>query len=136
MRQHSSMAVAGLCTPLPVKALSCYNSSHDGGRVAKIVQVRELKNQTTQLLRKVEEGDTFVVTRRGKPVATLKKFRAADIQGEHKHDTSLWDHLCAEIENRYPELKSEGRLSAEREFERLTRKAGKGLPFDTWQEAD
>ncbi len=36
--------------------------------------VRELKNQTTALLRKVEKGALVVVTRRGKPVATLKPF--------------------------------------------------------------
>jgi prevent-host-death family protein len=32
---------------------------------------RELRNNTAGLLRKVEEGETFVITRRGKPIANL-----------------------------------------------------------------
>ena len=104
--------------------------------MAKFVQVRELKNQTTRLLRTVERGSTLVVTRRGKPVATLRKFQSADVEAKPKYDTSVWNHLCAEIENRHPELKGETPEEAQREFERLTKKAGKKLPFKTWQEAD
>lgn len=35
------------------------------------VASRELRNDTAGLLRKVEEGETIVITRRGKPVAEL-----------------------------------------------------------------
>ncbi|MDQ3724486.1 MAG: type II toxin-antitoxin system prevent-host-death family antitoxin [Actinomycetota bacterium] len=35
------------------------------------VASRELRNDTAGLLRKVEEGETVVITRRGKPVADL-----------------------------------------------------------------
>jgi prevent-host-death family protein len=35
------------------------------------VASRELRNDTAGLLRKVEQGETFVITRRGKPVANL-----------------------------------------------------------------
>ncbi|HEX6456910.1 MAG TPA: type II toxin-antitoxin system prevent-host-death family antitoxin [Solirubrobacterales bacterium] len=35
------------------------------------VASRQLRNDTAGLLRKVEEGETFVITRRGKPIADL-----------------------------------------------------------------
>jgi prevent-host-death family protein len=35
------------------------------------VASRELRNDTAGLLRRVEEGETLVITRRGKPVANL-----------------------------------------------------------------
>jgi prevent-host-death family protein len=36
---------------------------------------RELRNDTAGLLRRVEEGETIVITRRGKPVADLVPHR-------------------------------------------------------------
>lgn len=39
----------------------------------EFINTRELKNKTTELLRKVEADKTYVVTRRGKPIATLRK---------------------------------------------------------------
>jgi prevent-host-death family protein len=39
------------------------------------VASRELRNDTAGLLRKVEEGETIVITRRGKPVANLGPIR-------------------------------------------------------------
>ena len=36
---------------------------------------RELRNDTAGLLRRVEEGETIVITRRGKPVAELVPHR-------------------------------------------------------------
>ena len=104
--------------------------------MAKLVQVRELKNQTTRLLRNVERGATLIVTRRGKPVATIKKFDPSDTEQERAYDTSLWETLRSRIAKRYPELKSESPDKARREFERLTNKAARKLPFKTWQEAD
>jgi prevent-host-death family protein len=41
------------------------------------VASRELRNDTAGLLRRVEEGETIVITRRGKPVANLVPHRAA-----------------------------------------------------------
>jgi prevent-host-death family protein len=35
------------------------------------VAARELRNNTAELLRRVEAGDEIVITRRGKPVAAL-----------------------------------------------------------------
>jgi prevent-host-death family protein len=41
----------------------------------KEVASRELRNDTAGLLRRVEEGETIVITRRGKPVADLVPHR-------------------------------------------------------------
>jgi prevent-host-death family protein len=40
------------------------------------VASRELRNDTAGVLRKVEQGETIVITRRGKPVADLVPHRA------------------------------------------------------------
>jgi prevent-host-death family protein len=45
------------------------------------VASRELRNDTAGLLRRVEEGETLVITRRGKPVADLVP---------HHRATSRW----------------------------------------------
>jgi prevent-host-death family protein len=39
------------------------------------VASRELRNDTAGLLRKVEQGEKFIITRRGKPVAALVPHR-------------------------------------------------------------
>lgn len=41
------------------------------------VASRELRNDTGGLLRRVEEGESIVITRRGKPVANLVPHRPA-----------------------------------------------------------
>ena len=41
------------------------------------VASRELRNDTAGVLRRVEQGDTVVITRRGKPVADLVPHRGA-----------------------------------------------------------
>lgn len=45
------------------------------------VASRELRNNTAGLLRRVEEGETVVITRRGKPVADLTP---------HRRDAPRW----------------------------------------------
>jgi prevent-host-death family protein len=45
------------------------------------VASRELRNDTASVLRKVEEGERVVITRRGKPVADLVP---------HKEEPSRW----------------------------------------------
>lgn len=45
------------------------------------VASRELRNDTAGLLRRVEEGETIVITRRGKPVADLVP---------HQRDAARW----------------------------------------------
>jgi prevent-host-death family protein len=57
------------------------------------VASRELRNDTGDLLRRVEKGETIVITRRGKPVADLVPHRPA---------TSRWftpDEVMEVVEN-------------------------------------
>lgn len=37
----------------------------------KVITYRELKNDSDEILRRVEEGDSYVITHRGRPVALL-----------------------------------------------------------------
>ena len=104
--------------------------------MAKYATVRELKNQTTALIRDAEKGKAIVVTRRGKPVATLKPFEPKDLQKKDRYPTTAFDALRKKILGRHPELAKETPEQARREFERITRKIRRSLPFQTWQEMD
>ena len=69
------------------------------------VGVRELKSNTTQILRRIrEKGESVQVTYHGKVIAML-----IPAPGDHSHDThemaALWtdlDSLAAEIGARWP----------------------------------
>ncbi|MCH8054884.1 MAG: type II toxin-antitoxin system prevent-host-death family antitoxin [Deltaproteobacteria bacterium] len=102
----------------------------------KFATVRELKNQTTALIREAEKGKPVVVTRRGKPVATLKPFEQKDLQKEDKYPTTAFDALRKKIITKHPELAKETPEQARLEFERITRKIRRSLPFKTWREMD
>lgn len=52
--------------PLTLVATKCYHVA-----TMPEVSVRELKNRLTHYLRRLELGERFTVTRRGKPVATI-----------------------------------------------------------------
>lgn len=104
--------------------------------MATLASVRDLKNQTTDLLRKVEKGTPIVVTRRGRPVATLKPFEERDLQHEEKYSTALYDSLRKNIQTRYPELARRTPEQVRRDFERISKKVSRSLPFKTWQEMD
>ena len=102
----------------------------------KFATVRDLKNQTTALIREAEKGKAVVVTRRGKPVATLKRFEHHDLTDSERYPTSLYDGLKKSILAKYPKLKTESPEVARRKFERISEKIRRSLPFKTWQEMD
>lgn len=105
--------------------------------MAKFVHVRDLKNQTTTLLREVETGTTLIVTRRGKPIATLKPFHIKDVElDEQPYPTTVYDALRGQIETRSPELKQRDHKKQRQDFEKLSRKIRQGLSFKSWQEMD
>ena len=104
--------------------------------MATLASVRDLKNQTTELLRRVEKGTPIVVTRRGRPVATLKPFEEKDLQQQEPYPTTLYDSLRKNIQTRYPELARRTPEQVRRDFERITKKIRRSLPFKTWQEMD
>ena len=102
----------------------------------KYATVRELKNQTTALIREAEKGKAIVVTRRGKAVATLKPFEPKDLEEEERYPTTAFDALRRKILGKHPELAKESPEQAKREFERMTRRIRRSLPFKTWRDMD
>jgi antitoxin (DNA-binding transcriptional repressor) of toxin-antitoxin stability system len=104
--------------------------------MAKFASVRELKNQTTALIREAEKGQSVVVTRRGKPVVTLKQFEAKDLKKDERYPTRLYDALKKSILEKHPRLKRQSPEAARKEFERISEKIRRSLPFKTWKEMD
>jgi prevent-host-death family protein len=106
------------------------------GLMAKFATVRDLKNQTTALIREAEKGKAVVVTRRGKPVATLKPFEKRDLDEEERYPTQAFDALRRKILARHPRLAKESPAQTRRRFDKITEKIKRSLPFKTWQEMD
>ena len=104
--------------------------------MAKFATVRDLKNQTTALLREAEKGKAVVVTRRGKPVATLKPFEQKDLEKQERYPTGAFDNLRSKILAKYPQLAKESPEQSRRRFDKITKKIRRSLPFKTWQEMD
>ncbi len=105
--------------------------------MVKFVHVRDLKNRTSSLLREAEKGETLVVTRRGKPVATLKHFDEKDLRPmKSDYPTSVYDTLRAQVEARHPELRSRSPEKKRDDLKRLTEKIRRCLPFKSWQQMD
>jgi prevent-host-death family protein len=104
--------------------------------MAKFATVRDFKNQTTALIREAEKGKAVVVTRRGKPVATLKPFDQKDLEKEERYSTSAYDHLKRQILSKYPRLAKETPEQARRRFDKISEKIRRSLPFKTWKEMD
>ena len=104
--------------------------------MAKFATVRDLKNQTTTLIREAEKGKAVVVTRRGKPVVTLKAFEQGDIDKEKRYPTSAYDNLKSKILSEHPKLAKETPEQARRRFDKITEKIRRSLPFKTWKEMD
>ena len=104
--------------------------------MVKFATVTDLKNQTTALIREAENGKAVVVTRRGKPVATLKPFEKKDLKDEERYPTTAFDNLKRKILAKYPQLAKESPEQSRRRFDKITKKIKKSLPFKTWQEMD
>jgi prevent-host-death family protein len=91
--------------------------------MARFVSVRELKNQATRLLRETEQGTTLIVTRRAKPVATVKPFDPEDLKPKAtEYPTTLYDSWREEIAGRYPELRDREDSELESIFEQASAK--------------
>jgi antitoxin (DNA-binding transcriptional repressor) of toxin-antitoxin stability system len=112
--------------------LGCYI----GEVMAKFATLRDLKNQTTALIREAEKGKAVVVTRRGKPVATLKRFDQKDLEKDERYPTSAYDNLKRQILSKYPRLAKETPEQARRRFDKISEKIRRSLPFKTWKEMD
>lgn len=96
------------------------------------VSVRELKNQTTRVLRRVEAGERVVVTKRGKPVAVI----VASEPISPSASDSIYRSLQRQIEARTPGLRGMSQTVAQRDFDRISRKIARTLPYKDWREMD
>jgi prevent-host-death family protein len=96
------------------------------------VSVRELKNQTTAILRRVERGERVAVTKRGRVVAVIQP--AAE--GARRASDSLYRQLQRHIEARIPALRRVTPAAERRTFEKISRKVADGRPYKSWQEMD
>jgi prevent-host-death family protein len=94
------------------------------------VTVRELKNQTTAILRRVEGGEAVAVTRRGQVIATIGPASGPPPMASD----SIYRQLQRQIETRRPGHGSE--IAQRAEFERISRKAARSLPYRSWREMD
>jgi prevent-host-death family protein len=94
------------------------------------VTVRELKNQTTAILRRVEGGEAVAVTRRGQVIATIGPASGPPPMASD----SIYRQLQRQIETRRPGPVSE--IARRAEFERISRKAARSLPYRSWREMD
>ncbi|HKS48139.1 MAG TPA: type II toxin-antitoxin system prevent-host-death family antitoxin [Amycolatopsis sp.] len=56
------------------------------GAMARRIGQRELRNENAEIMRRVEQGESFTVTRNGKPIADLVPHRAAN---EHRPRQTL-----------------------------------------------
>ncbi len=91
---------------------------------------RDLKNKTNELLRLAASGKKIIVTRYGKPVATLKPFEAEDLIDQ---SLSLYEQLKGSIVADSPELAALNREDLRELNDQLSKKV-KG--FATWQQMD
>jgi prevent-host-death family protein len=96
------------------------------------VSVRELKNRTTQILRRVEAGERFTITKRGHPVAVIEPSSEAPALVSD----SVYQRLKRQIEARTPGLRGRSKAAIERDFERISRKVATNLPYRGWREMD
>ena len=96
------------------------------------VSVRDLKNQITAILRRVEAGERITVTRRGRPVAVIERSSREIPQGSD----SAYQHLKRQIEARNPGLREMSAKEVKSEFDRISRKIARTSPYKSWREMD
>jgi prevent-host-death family protein len=96
------------------------------------VSVRDLKNQTTTILRRVEAGERLAVTKRGHVIATLAPAAAAPLPASD----SIYRRLQRQIEARTPRLRGLSDAMKQAMFERISRKIARTIPYKTWRDMD
>jgi len=57
-------------SPVRLRSTACYTC-----RMAREISQRELRNDSGEIMRKLDEGETFVITRNGVPVGELTPLR-------------------------------------------------------------
>ncbi|GAB6273553.1 MAG: type II toxin-antitoxin system prevent-host-death family antitoxin [Peptococcaceae bacterium] len=95
------------------------------------ISTRELKNKTNEILHIAEKGGIIIVTRYGKPVATIKSFQENDLK-EKKH-SALYRKIREQIGEKHPQLLAMTREELQNLNDELSSMV-KG--FSSWQEMD
>jgi prevent-host-death family protein len=67
--------------------------------MTRIVSAREANQRFSELLGRAAEGETVVITRRGKPVAQLAPYA---VVAWDEHRLRAWDRLIAKLERGFP----------------------------------
>lgn len=94
------------------------------------VSTRDLKNNTNKILHAAERGSTIIITRYGKPVATIKPFQENDLK-EAKY--SLYQQIKQKIGEEQPQLLTMNREELKELNNELSAKVNR---FSTWEEMD
>ena len=101
-------------------------------RTTPQVTVRELKNQTTVILRRIEAGERVVVTKRGRVIATM----SPSTELPAAVSDSIYRRLQRHIEARTPGLRAMSETARRAEFDRISRKIARTVPFKSWRDMD
>ena len=96
------------------------------------VSVRELKNDTAKILRRVEAGERFTLTKRGREVAVIEPA----IEAFGPPSDSIYRSLRRQIEARTPGLRRTSVTAGRRDFERISRKIARTIPYKDWREME
>ncbi len=95
------------------------------------VSIRELKNETTAVLRRVEAGDRVPVTKRGRVIAIIEPAAEPPRAPSDSIYRRLQQHIAVRAG-----LRPLAPAAARREFDRISRKIARTLPYKTWREMD
>lgn len=96
------------------------------------ISTRELKNKTNEILHATQTGNLIVVTRYGKPIATIKPFQESDLIGG-KNRASLYQKIRKQIGQKHPALLTMTKEELRQLNDQISEKV-KG--FSSWQEMD
>lgn len=94
------------------------------------VNTRDLKNKTNEILRAAEQNISIIVTRHGKPIATIKPFSPEDLQEPRR---SLYQQAKDAIAQEDPELLTMTDEELKQLNDRISQKV---VAFSSWQEMD
>jgi len=99
---------------------------------ASQVSVRELKSLATAILRRVEAGECVTVTKRGRVIAVI----APATDRTPAVSDSIYRRLCGQIEARTTGVRRRSRAAIRRDFDQISRKIARTVPFKHWREMD
>jgi len=87
----------------------------------KFINVRELKNKTSEMLKLVDQEEDLIVTKRGKPVALIRHFSEDELE-----DYVLLNHpkLKKRLEEAYEDYLKSGGIDIDKLIEETEQELG------------